>query len=611
MEKVQILIDLQDILVIITYFLMSALNFFSIYVLAGKLTNDRKTRLLAGVASPFIYIVLGFPFKLYGVIQIFIALQYSVFCLAVYYGLKEFKGLKFKNCKEAISKKDLTVYGTLILGSLYFLINESVKNLTYAFPDTLTSHSWVISTLTNSNNGFYQPGFGIHLAPMYQFVNTEASLDFLGFAIGFTLIIYVVIILEIVRKFLSLYFLALYFLPLFVENQKYLIGFSSNQFFLLYLLLIFILIFEVGAKNKDVGIKLSILSMVILSIGITTPPLLLHLIYYFVVLLLLLPIFSNYSFIKILSINFVGCISAFLYFLNSNTSLINLINFFNSITSFVSATNTDSQLIVNQQGTSELVTDVLKAKLIMDPFSSLFNFFGFLVFLVSVLLLIYSIYRKYLFLSIIATSCLVFAISLFYGVGQFSFITGRVGLYFVVASVFLFSYTLNKIIQKSKISPWTILILLSIFSLNLTRPPAEYRFDNEIIQIQTFKFSNTFESKVYLFSTLSNIEIFPLKNSKIILVENLNEHLYDCFSRQCYPLVVVLDKSLRTPDPILSRSISKQFIANPKVLDEFYTARENIIKENVNLETNLIIQGFEIYLFNSEYSILFKGQEKD
>jgi hypothetical protein len=111
---------------------------------------------------------------------------------------------------------------------------------------------------------------------------------------------------------------------------------------------------------------------------------------------------------------------------------------------------------------------------------------------------------------------------------------------------------------------------------------------------------------VFVYSKLQNTAIYSLKNSNITMLKNLDQHLENCEISPCYPIIVVIDKSQRPPDPVLSRTINREFINDPETLNRFYKERAERVKENLALENSLIAQGFKTYFDTLENSILIK-----
>jgi len=591
--------------VIVAYFSLALFQFLALYILIGRYTKDKKTKVLAGTASPFIFILVGFPFKILGLLNLYAMLQFTIFLFLLF-----FMAYTGKNITKRITLKrnNLIIYSILIIGSSYFLIYDALNHLTYAFPDTFSTHRWITAIIAFNSPG-YQPGFAIYLAPLYFLIDPAASLDFLGFAIGFVMLTYVGIILETVKKYLSMYFIAIFFLSFFVENQKILIGFSSNQFFILYITLLFVLLYKINKQEKDQKIKFYILYATLLTVAITNPPLALYLAYLLGVYLFLLPTIFKFSLLKIIGLNSALYFGGALYIINSGRSFTNLINFLgeiNATTSAPTASAPTTSAPLLSSNLLDLTTEIIKLKFIENPMSSFFSFSGYVAIVFFISVLIYSINKRNILYFVISLAGIIFGISTLTGIGQYSFIMGRVGWYYILAFIILLSLILQRVIQRLKIEELFLYILLGIFLYNLSNPPNHYRFDDEEVHLNTFKLSNQFDSKTFIYSELQNVVIYSLKNSNVIVLKDLEQHLKDCILTECYPIIVVIDKSQKTPDPVLSRTINREFINDPATLNRFYKERKDRVKDNLELEERLIAQGFEVYFSNSENSILIK-----
>jgi hypothetical protein len=170
----------------------------------------------------------------------------------------------------------------------------------------------------------------------------------------------------------------------------------------------------------------------------------------------------------------------------------------------------------------------------------------------------------------------------------------------------LVSISLQEFFETFKIIQIGLLVSMGIFLSNLGNPPIHYRFDDEYIHFKVFDLVTTINSKMYLYSTIANSNIYSLHNSNVIELTNLSNSSFKCVSSECYPLIVLIDTKKGTPDPILSRSIRRENINDSLSLKRFREEREKVVLSNTSLRNNLKSRGFESYFSDSNYDILIK-----
>jgi hypothetical protein len=568
-----------------------------------KFTSDRKTKLLAAVTSPFIFILLGSLFKATGFVNVFpilqLVLSFFILVLMSTRTLNMVKQFKFKKIQ--------IVYAILFLGSLYLLSFDAIKFLTISFPDTFASHEWIKIGLRERFSG-YTPGFALHLSTSYYLMDPEGSLDFLGAASGFILLLYASIALEILKKYTSIYFLSLFFLPYFVEPQKYLNGFSHNKFFILYIVLIPVLLNELYKETKNQKINLSLLFTVIGSLAYTHLPLFIFLIPVTFIFATLIPFLFKNSLISVFVIVISMLFSGSLYLLNAKNQVKNLIGQYLSLIPV--ASDSEENFVDFSQDRSiireEAVQNLFRINYISDPLGSFQNFAGYLALLFAILILISSIKNKIFIKFILSFQGVLFGISTLTGFGQHPYTQGRVGWYFMTIVLVLVSISLQEFFETFKIIQIGLLVSMGIFLSNLGNPPIHYRFDDEYIHFKVFDLVTTINSKMYLYSTIANSNIYSLHNSNVIELTNLSNSSFKCVSSECYPLIVLIDTKKGTPDPILSRSIRRENINDSLSLKRFREEREKVVLSNTSLRNNLKSRGFESYFSDSNYDILIK-----
>ena len=408
------IIGLDDVLVVIAYFLLVLFHFFSVYFVISYFSVDIRTRLLFGISSPFIFIILGLPFKVLGRFDLFAIFQLIIF-LIVFLNIliKRSESLKIVNFKKYFPILFIMLF------IIHFLSFEARTNYSYAFRDMTTSHM-LIKSIVFENAWGYQPGLAIYLSPIYKILDPAGSLDYLGFAIGLVLLMYICILLEIIKKYLSLYFITIFTLPIFVQNQNYLTGLSNNQFFILYVPLIIYLIYELKDRNKESKFYLFLLSIILSGLSITNPAVSLYIGYVLVILLVTLPILFNYSFKRIFFILFTYLLGITLYFFDRGMKPDATLDFLAENTFKDDTANLTTNLTpINRL---LLFQDIFRIKFLTSPFDSYFTAGAFLAIFMILAICIYSLKVKNLFYFLFSSAGFIFGLSTLTGIGQYSFI---------------------------------------------------------------------------------------------------------------------------------------------------------------------------------------------
>ena len=603
------IIGLDDVLVVIAYFLLVLFHFFSVYFVISYFSVDIRTRLLFGISSPFIFIILGLPFKVLGRFDLFAIFQLIIF-LIVFLNIliKRSESLKIVNFKKYFPILFIMLF------IIHFLSFEARTNYSYAFRDMTTSHM-LIKSIVFENAWGYQPGLAIYLSPIYKILDPAGSLDYLGFAIGLVLLMYICILLEIIKKYLSLYFITIFTLPIFVQNQNYLTGLSNNQFFILYVPLIINLIYELKDRNKESKFYLFLLSIILSGLSITNPAVSLYIGYVLVILLVTLPILFNYSFKRIFFILFTYLLGITLYFFDRGMKPDATLDFLAENTFKDDTANLTTNLTpINRL---LLFQDIFRIKFLTSPFDSYFTAGAFLAIFMILAICIYSLKVKNLFYFLFSSAGFIFGLSTLTGIGQYSFIIGRVGWYYILIFLILVSSMILSLVNKYNLHFYILFVGTLIIIFNSLHPPVNYRFDNEEIHIKISNLAKESKSTLYLFSTLYDNRIYHFKKDVVLIndpqsglgqtsYDDLSEYLKKCKIQTCGTTIVLIDKSSKLPDPVLSRAISRELINNEQTLKSFYEVRNKTLEANIDLERKLIQEDFFIYFNDKNNSILIK-----
>jgi hypothetical protein len=264
-----------------------------------------------------------------------------------------------------------------------------------------------------------------------------------------------------------------------------------------------------------------------------------------------------------------------------------------------------------------LLQDIFKIKFLTSPFDSYFTASAFLAIFMILAICIYSLKVKNLFYFLFSSAGFIFGLSTLTGIGQYSFIIGRVGWYYILIFLILVSSMILSLVNKYNLHFYILFVGTLIIIFNSLHPPVNYRFDNEEIHIKISNLAKESKSTLYLFSTLYDNRIYHFKKDVVLIndpqsglgqtsYDDLSEYLKNCKIQTCGTTIVLIDKSSKLPDPVLSRAISRELINNEQTQKSFYEVRNKTLEANIDLERKLIQEDFFIYFNDKNNSILIK-----
>lgn len=596
------IINFDNLFVLFIYFVLAFYQFTSIFLITARFSNNFKIRILYAASSPFIFILLGFPFKIGGYLNIYVILQLLIFffiTLILIGKIKVFKNIRIFNLNILLK---LVIISFLI----HFFSFEARNFYSWPYLDMMTAHRWNELIISGSSNNFtYQPGLSIYLAPLYFLVDPGSSLDYLGFAIGIVLLIFTLLVLDQFRQFSGIFFVALLTIPLFSENQKYLVSFGNNQFFILYIPLILYLVYRLKDKDKENNIYLFLLTLILLSLTITNPALTLYIGYLLILFTITLPLIFKFSFRIIMALNTSFLLGVVFYLYNMRMGVSEATSFFLDVkTDLLSTPNTYDYTFLDRF--KNLFFDIMSFKVIQNPFDSVINFGVYLSVVLFAFLFFYAITKKDFLYFLFGITGIVWGFSAITGFGQYSVILERVGWYYTLVFLIVVTLLIKNFVAYYRIEIFLVSTSFLMFFYNSFFPFQEYRFDNEIIHLEMLKLTKNYSDTIQLYSTLTYNDIHFIANKNIQEVESLEE-LKKCIIKSCEFLVVIIDKKRDLPNPYLLRTFTREQINDEQHMEYIYERRLNDVAKNLNLKANLVENGFTIYFENNEGLILVKG----
>ena len=586
-----------DNLIAITgYFFVALSQFLVVYAISHRYTKENRIKILAGATSPALFILIGFPFYLLGILKVYAYIQMFVFII-IY--IRLLRNLKPFCIKINFKRRDLFLYTIFFVGLGYFLSFESFNNVTYAFEDTLSTHEWNESFFNGLSSSYY-PGFAIYLSPIYLWINPIGSLDFLGFATGFILLLYTSVALEILKKYLGLIFLSLLSLTAFDQTQLMIIAFSPNKFFVLYLGLLVVLLHEILISLENLKISIFLLCSVLFSLSIASPPLVP---YFFVILTMSLiwgwstikQILSNLK-VRILFAFIIVINIAILYAFVSKVSPRSWLKFNNL---FLTTPESDSA----SKAWLVLLRHALDVKFIIDPFNSTYSFFGGLSIIFAMIVTLYSIRKRHVMYGIMSSSATLLGLSTFTGILQITMIEGRVGWYFSVLIITLVSLLLLEIGTTVKSTSFILFLSTIIFIGNLRTPPEFFRSYSEEIHRRIFSLGKNLKSDFYLYSQIKESDIHRVLNPKVVTIHKTIDLLKKVNRDPSIISIVVLD--FRQENQIQSPTLIKKIPVSKNYIQKESTQRSDPVLASA-LKNTLLQKGFTTYFADNNYVILIR-----
>jgi hypothetical protein len=545
---------------------------------------------------PPLFILIGTPFYLLGILEVYAYIQILAFLIAYIWLLRHLKPFSIKiNFK----RRDLILYTIFFAGIGYLLSFESFNNVTYAFEDTVTTNLWNID-IFEGYSGYY-PGFAIYLSPIYLWINPVESLDFLGFVIGFIFLLYTSVALEISKKYLGLIFLSLFSLAVFNQSQLSLISFSPNKFSVLYIGLLVVLLREILISQKNLKISIFLLCSLLVSLPLANLPLL----PYFLVILTMSLIWGWSPIKQILRNPQLAILFALVIVINASIILYLYMGkssarswlIFNNLSLTTSSSDVASKIWLS------LLKHSVEVKFIIDPFNSITSFGGGLSIIFAMVVTLYSARKRHMMYGIIDSSVTLLGLSTYTGILQISMIKGRVGWYFSILMIILTSSLLLELDTKEKTTSFILILCTLIFIGNLRTPPEFFRSYPEEVHRIIFSLGKDLKSNFYLYSQIKGSDIHSVLNPKVVTIDNSMDLLKKVNRAPGTLFLVVLDlrQEVQIQNPALLEKIS---VSKTYIKDK--STRENNLVYVIALKNTLLQKGFTTYFADNEYEKLIR-----
>lgn len=574
----------------------------------------KKIQKLYVVASPFIFIIFGFFFKIINLTYLY---KWFFLLLLVIVSLLTFSRSKKEqpNLRKKIKINYIYTVITLIL--IYYLFYDALTHLSIGFIDSYQTNIQNKSLINNSTA--YQPGFGIILSPIYSIFDPSYVLNYFGSAIGVVLYLFVSVIYSYNNLKIWYTFVLISLMGIFNEVVKVIIGLTANTLSFLAIALLISISIIWSEENKRYLIPLA--GLILIATGITAPTLS---VYLFAPILIILSInyikrLNNKLFLLFLIFNSFGLllfvINQIISTIQKSTSMAVYGSILFETAATVAQVAVPTAKEESPSGMSPFATyyGILTDYLFYDSanlrtVNTLLDLGSWFVWVASLIVLIGIVFgmldSKYLFTIILLVT---FGFSTLTGVFDLSFVKGRVGWYFLwvflLATSYLIFYIHSKILQRVKKNfIKQFLVVGFILLITVSDPPIHYRYLDEEVYIKLVRIlDDEFKTSKKVF----NSDYSVLTKNEVLKMDN--EEFYEAVKTQKgYVFLSLLDLNQKPEDPVLSREYDFRDIRDGKVNDILKSKMMEKIKSSNLKKQKLEELGFEIVWSNDNFFIYKK-----
>jgi hypothetical protein len=523
--------EIRDLFVIISVFLFTIPQFilFSIIVDNLSLGNRDFKYFLTGsylifyiaFVYPFMYLNVYIGIVLYWIMTIFVITYFIFKKIPIW---KSIKSINLSN-----PQKILIVI--LVATQILVFYGDAFFHISHNFPDTHYNYMWIKLNVIDIGNIGYFPGLSIVSILPVSLIDPLYSLNYFAASLGLVFTICINLILKPVLSFKGLIIFNLILLTPFYYALTYTrIGLNNSQ---IYPIIFFSIIMIILIKWQDNIYAKYIYCLALSTAALVTAP---H-IFFLTTPGILLALILTYNSLRIKSALWLAITSLTSIFFASQLSSPDII---------FDDKNVDSETLNLTDRIYVLISDWLRIKLpIRSPLESMESLGSYLVIVFAVGVLLVSNKRRSKPIIFVSILTIIYGISLQTGIGEFAFMKGRIGWYFMFTSALLLSLVADQArIQLPKkiridILVGSLLILnLIIILFNL---PDAYRKDNEKILIEIKKIIAK-ENRTGL-NIYSDLPQMRYVSEKITITQDFSAQEVDYF---------VLNNDDQVPDLILA-----------------------------------------------------------
>ncbi len=440
-------------------------------------------------------------------------LTISVIAYLIFKKIPMWKTIKSIN----LSKPQKILILILIATQILVFYGDAFFHISHNFPDTYYNYLWIKTNIIHIGNIGYFPGLSIVSILPVSLIDPLYSLNYFAASIGLVFTICINLILKSLLSLKGLIIFNLILLTPFYYALTYTrVGLNNSQ---IYPIIFFSIIVFMLKKWQDNIYSKFIYGLALSVAALVTAP---HILFLTIPGILLALIFTfKLSMIK--SAIWLAILSLVSVFFASKLSSPDIIFEDKSI---------DSKSLNFIDFSYVLISDWFRIKLpIRSPLESMESLGAYLVIAFAGWVLLVSIKRGIKPIIFVSILTIIYGISLQTGIGEFAFMKGRIGWYFMFTSALLLSMVVDQLrIQLPKktriyrIIGSLLILNLIIVLLNL---PDAYRKDNEKILIEIKKIIRK-ENRTGL-NIYSDLNQMRFVSEKITITQDFSAQEVDYF----------------------------------------------------------------------------------
>jgi hypothetical protein len=558
---------------------LTLLNFgmfaFIVFAFVNRYIFDNNLKKLYIATSPFVFILIGYLFRILNVQKIFpiVVLVLAIISILSFFNLN-------KNYKKIEIKLSFLIFTAI---AFYFYFYDAVKHWSIAHIDAYATHLQIVNLNLGVGNP-YQPGMAIILSPIYLTKDPSYSLNFLGAAVGISVLLLVSIIFRIINLRMWFIFIIILILPYFDNLFTTLNGLGSSIISFLTLTILIISSYAYSETFKLHYIILIVISLV--ATGLTSPVFNFYLIAPSLFILLLSRIRKhniNKLYFWIASANFIG-LAIFIF----NLLVTNVYTKYRDQSNISLVDNLKNTLnLVNSASNQNFFKEWFFVRTIeIRKLDSVEAIIALIILIVAIAMLFWfreNIKYQKFELTLILT--IFFGMGTIFSLFDHPYIKGRVGLLFIWNVILFSSYIFNYIYSEASnkyhrnlsMFPAALTILILIF----VKPTEQYRYLDEAAYKKLVEIIDS-SYRSYDIALWSDYPIQTSNNTKNMEFATVGVNVLPETNQQIAQ-IVLLDFKTELIDPVRSRKYG------------FELMQSAYFKKNLTQENRTKIANSKIY----------------
>lgn len=416
-----------------------------------------------------------------------------------------------------LSKPQKILILILIATQILVFYGDAFFHISHNFPDTYYNYLWIKTNIINIGNIGYFPGLSIVSILPVSLIDPLYSLNYFAASIGLVFTICINLILKSLLSLKGLIIFNLILLTPFYYALTYTrVGLNNSQ---IYPIIFFSIIVFMLKKWQDNIYSKFIYGLALSVAALVTAPHILFLTIPGILLALIL----TFKLSMIKSAIWLAILSLVSVFFASELSSPDII---------FEDKNIDSKSLNFIDFSYVLISDWFRIKLpIRSPLESMESLGAYLVIAFAVWVLLVSSKRGIKPIIFVSILTIIYGISLQTGIGEFAFMKGRIGWYFMFTSALLLSMVVDQLRIQLPKKTRIYRIIGSLLILNLIivlfNLPDAYRKDNEKILIEIKKIIKK-ENRTGL-NIYSDLNQMRFVSEKITITQDFSAQEVDYF----------------------------------------------------------------------------------